>query len=82
MSNRKRLRPLARHDGHTTTVAACCELVVTVGVDRIKARHDVGCPGLDPTTADGAHARLLADLAVARVVEQLVGGRVLPVVLT
>ena len=60
---------------------ACCDLGIVIGVDRIRVHHDDGCPALDPTTEAGLHARLLADEAVALVVEQLVGGTVVPVVI-
>lgn len=80
--SRRLLRNLAANDGRKVAVdGACCDLHVVIGVHRIQARHDDGCPALDPTTEAGLRARLQADQAVALVVEQLVGGTVVPVVI-
>lgn len=76
-------RPLAAHDGlRVAVVGACCDLVVVLGVDRIRAHHDDDCPALDPATEVGLRARLLADEAVALLVQNLTGSRTYPVALT
>jgi hypothetical protein len=66
MSNSRRLRRhLASRDGEMFTVRACCSIDVVLGVGRVNAQHDNGCPALDPSTTAGVLARIDANAAIA-----------------
>lgn len=61
-------RRLAALDGQAITVQSCCELIVTIGVGRVRAAHDAGCPATAaPSTPPGLAARAQANAAVAAV---------------
>jgi len=77
MSNRRKLRrtspALAAHDGLMVERDACCRIRVEVHPAGVRVHHDLGCPGLDPSTPEGKAARGLANLAAAYAVAEATG---------
>lgn len=66
MSNRRRMSPLAEHDGTEMALDACCHLEVFVRHDAVDVRHDAGCPALDPADPGFLTARMQASAAITR----------------